>query len=167
MLALELPYQTSASMVLIQPDKADGMAALEKSFQEGQLLDLGQRLSTAPMERAKLYLPKFKIATSYDLIPAMQNMGVKDAFGFEKSDFKTMYAKSEIMIAQIKHKATLEVDEMGSVASAATAVEMVRKSASIRPSVAQIRFDRPFLVLIRERTTGANLFAGRINNPLE
>ena len=163
--AVDLPYQTSSSMVLIQPDKAGGMEALEKRLNEGLLTDLGHRLSQSRMERAKLYLPKFKIATEYDLIPAMKELGVKDAFGFAKSDFKAMYAKSSIKIAQIKHKATLEVDEAGSVAAAATAVEMVRKSAAIRPPAAQIRFDRPFLVLIREKTTGTNLFVGRINDP--
>ncbi len=165
LLALELPYKTSASMVLIQADKADGMAALEKQFNEGLLLDLGQRLATAPMERARLFLPKFKIQTKYDLMQPMAELGIKDAFSFKNSDFKKMYARSAVKISQIRHKATLEVDEQGSVATAATAVEMTLKSAAKPRPTPQIRFDRPFMVLIREGTTGTNLFVGRINDP--
>ncbi|MGB1131142.1 MAG: serpin family protein [Haloferula sp.] len=161
--AVELPYQTRASMVLILPDEADGMAALETNFSEAKLQDLGRRLASSGEEKIELYLPKFKIETEYDLVKPMQNLGIVDAFSSKKSDFKVMYGKTPVAIAQIKHKATLEVDEKGSVATAATAVEI--RGRSRRPPTPQIRFDRPFLVMIRDRDSGTNLFMGRINDP--
>ena len=161
--AVELPYQTRASMVLILPENADGMAALETNFCGAKLQDLGKRLASSGEEKIELYLPKFKIETEYDLVKPMQNLGIVDAFSFKKSDFKVMYGDSEVCIGQIKHKATLEVDEKGSVATAATAVGMAFNS--LPPPTPQIRFDRPFLVMIRDRDSGTNLFMGRINNP--
>jgi serpin B len=161
--AVELPYQTRASMVLILPKEAESMAALEKDFSEVKLQNLGKRLASSGTEKVDLYLPKFKIETKYDLVRPMQNLGIVDAFSFEKADFKVMYGSSLVRISQIKHKATLEVDEKGSVATAATAVEIEYKSD--RPPTPQIRFDRPFLLMIRDRDTGTNLFMGRINNP--
>ena len=161
LIAVEMPYQTSASMVLIMPDKAEGMKELQDKLSEAMIQDLCQRLKGGKGEYIKLFMPKFRIATSYDLIPQMKQLGIADAFDFDKADFKAMYGETPVKISQIKHKATLEVDEMGSVASAATAVEMQFYSA---PPPA-IRFDRPFLVLIRESSTGTNLFMGRINDP--
>ena len=162
-IAVELPYETRASMVLVLPDQADGMAALEKNFSEAKLQDLGKRLSASGEEKVELYLPKFKIATEYDLVGPMQNLGIVDAFEFHKADFKVMYGDRPVCISQIKHKATLEVDEKGSVATAATAVEMQTKS--LPAPTPRIRFDRPFLVMIRDRDSGTTLFAGRINDP--
>lgn len=158
--AVELPYQTHASMVMILPEEANGMAALETNFSEAKLQDLGKRLASSGEEEIELYLPKFKIETEYDLVKPMQNLGIVDAFDFDRADFKAMYNDRKVRISQIKHKATLEVDEKGSMATAATAVEMMADSAS-----PQIRFDRPFLVMIRDRDSGTNLFMGRINDP--
>ena len=164
-IAVELPYQTSVSMILILPDKADGMEKLDWNYGNGKLTNLHNDLADAPMERAKLYLPKFKIATEYDLVQPMKDLGIKDAFSFEKSDFKIMYGQSQVRIAQIKHKATLEVDEAGSVAAAATAVELKEKSAMRPKPTPEIRMDRPFLVVISERRSGNSLFMGRISDP--
>ena len=163
--AVELPYQTRASMVLLLPEEADGMGALEKNFSEAKLQDLGKRLASSGEEKVELYLPKFKIETEYDLVKPMQELGIVDAFSFKKSDFKVMYGDSEVCISQIKHKATLEVDEKGSVATAATAVEIF--GLSLPPPTPQIRFDRPFLLMIRDRDSGTNLFMGRINDPTQ
>ena len=91
----------------------------------------------------------------------MQNLGIVDAFSFKKSDFKVMYGDSEVCISQIKHKATLEVDEKGSVATAATAVEI---NLSL-PRLPQSSARSPLPAEIRDRDSGTNLFMGRINNP--
>lgn len=163
-IAVELPYETSASMVLLLPAEENGLAALEAGLNETMLLGLLQQLDTARKERAKLFMPRFKLATSYSLVDPLKQLGVMDALNIRKADFKAMYGETPVAISQITHKATLEVDEMGSVASAATAVEMSRLSAAIEQAP-QIRFDRPFLCMIRERSSGTILFMGRVSDP--
>jgi len=53
----------------------------------------------------------------------------------------------------------VSVDEVGTEAAAATGVIM---QTSLPP---RVQVDRPFLFLIRDRTTGSILFLGRILDP--
>ncbi|MFZ9938027.1 MAG: serpin family protein [Luteolibacter sp.] len=162
-IAVELLYANGASMVLVMPGKADGMAALEEQLSAPFVAGLCADLRKTQPKEINLSVPKFKVATKYGLIPAMKELGMVDAFAEERADFKAMYDKTPVSIAQIVHKATLEVDEKGSVAAAATAVEIQANSITEGPP--EIRFDRPFLVLIRDQATGTTLFMGRINDP--
>jgi serpin B len=70
-----------------------------------------------------------------------------------------------IWIGQIQHKAFIEINEEGSEAAAATGVEFITKSIS--PKITRFNVDHPFLFLLMDKTTGAILFMGRVNNPLE
>jgi len=163
-IAVEVPYETSASMVLVMPAKADGLEALEAGLDEAKLRQLYTGLDELGRTKGKveLVMPRFRIKSSYNLIPAMKQLGMQEAFT-RAANFSGMYGNNSVYITQIVHKATLEVDEEGSVATAATAIEMSRKSA---PRAApQIRFDRPFLVFIRESHTNSTLFMGRISDP--
>ena len=164
-IAVEMPYKSGASMVVILPDTPEGMGALEERLSPAMFDKLCNSLGAKQFEPIQLFLPKFKIATEYDLIPPMKKLGMKDAFDSAKSDFSPMYGSCDIEIAQIKHKATLEVDEKGSVATAVTAMEAVSECAYKFKREQIFRFDRPFLALIRENTTGTILFMGRISDP--
>ncbi len=160
--AVELPYRTSCSMVLVMPAKAEDFGAFEAGIRQAFVEQVCGQLKGGEQE-IELVLPKFKIATTYDLVPPMKSLGMADAFDGGLADFSGMYRRDDIHISQIKHKATLEVDELGSVASAATAVEMAFRGLPAPAPI--IRFDRPFLVLIRERQTQSTLFMGRISDP--
>ena len=64
------------------------------------------------------------------------------------------------------HKTRLVVDEAGAEGAAATAVVMETTSARIAPSDNfTFRADRPFWLLLRERTTGAPIFMGYVATP--
>jgi len=67
-------------------------------------------------------------------------------------------------ISRIIHQATVEVDEQGTEAAAATAVVM---DGGVGPPVQPIPFtiDRPALFVVRDRPTGAILFVGRLLDP--
>uniref|UniRef100_A0A8C0QN75 Serpin domain-containing protein n=1 Tax=Chelonoidis abingdonii TaxID=106734 RepID=A0A8C0QN75_CHEAB len=67
-----------------------------------------------------------------------------------------------LYLPQVVHKAVLNIDERGTEASAATAVEIMPMSVPLN-----IEFNSPFLVMIFDRTTNSTLFIGKINNPAE
>jgi serpin B len=93
-------------------------------------------------------------------------MGMDVAFRFPAADFSVMGSK-QFFIGEVIHKTRLEVDEEGTVAAAATAVQMRAGSAMRRqpPPLKTLVFNRPFVILIGDSSTGALIFAGVVENP--
>lgn len=162
--AASMPYKGgSMSMVILLPDEVDGLPALEEQLKAQNLGQWLEELDKTMPQEIDIYLPRFKVETGYDLVGSIQALGVHDAFEADVADFRGMgWPKGDLWIAQIKHKAFVEVNEEGTEAAAATAVEMVTKAAMPRPP---FRADHPFLFVIRDNQTGAVLFLGRLVNP--
>jgi len=163
--AISIPYKgKNLSMVILLPRAVDGVAALEKQFTTQNLKEWLGKLDKERVQKVELYLPKFKFATSYDLVDPFKKMGMKDAFSMGAADFSGMgWPKGDLWIGQIKHKAFVEVNEEGTEAAAATAVEMMTKTVPASPPV--FRADHPFLFIIRDNQSDNILFMGRMNNP--
>ncbi len=167
--AVSIPYNSgSQSMVILLPEKRDGIASFESSLTFEKLQSLIYSLASERPQKVALSLPKFEMATEQDLIPPFKSLGMHLAFTQTKSDFGGISGHQdqlgELYISQIKHKATFEADEAGSVVTSATAVEMATRGASI---TAPFRADHPFLFCITDKSTGAILFLGRMANPHE
>ncbi len=164
--AVSIPYKgNNLSMVVVLPTKFNGLAALEKQLTIENLKEWLAKLDKENVQEVLVYLPKFKLETSYDLASPFQNMGMKDAFLPGMADFSGVgWPKGNLWISQIKHKAFVEVNEEGTEAAAATAVEMVGAAMSSRENPV-FRADHPFFFIIRDNTSGAILFMGRIVNP--
>jgi len=154
---LELPYRGGdLSMVVILPRKDGGLAALERELTPLRLFDLLYGLHE---ETVSVALPKFTFRWgTTDLVPALKALGMKEAFG-AGADFSGMTGSKGFFISLVLHQAFIEVNEEGSEAAAATAV--IAKRGMPR----QVRVDRPFLFLIRDRTTDSILFFGRVMDP--
>jgi serpin B len=154
--ALELPYDGGElSMVLVLPSELGGFeAGLDPERLDGVLASLGSRSVT-------MALPRFKIASTLDLAPPLEDLGMPAAFS-DHADFSGMSVQGGLFITDVLHEAFVSVNEAGTEAAAATAVVIGETSA---PEPAAIRFDRPFLFVIRDRATGAILFVGRVADP--
>jgi serine protease inhibitor len=105
-------------------------------------------------------LPKMKIAGDQHLEKVLPSLGVPTAFG-GAADFSNMTGEA-VQIGQVKHKAVIEVDEVGTEAAAATAITMVRGPS---PEPFAFTADKPFLMAIQERSSGAIVFLSRVENP--
>jgi serine protease inhibitor len=68
-------------------------------------------------------------------------------------------------IGVVEHAATLQVGEMGTVASAATAVGIAASAAQAGPP--PVVFDRLYLMVVTDRTTGEPLFMARVTDPAQ
>lgn len=163
--ALSLPYGgRQLSMVILLPSDVDRLSKLEKRLTAEYLQPLLAKLDAAPAQLTDVTIPKYTLRTGYDLVPACEALGIKDAFVDGQADFRGMgWPKGELWISQIVHKAFVAVDEEGTEAAAATAVEMATRGPAPVPLV--FRADHPFLFLIRDNQTGTILFLGRITNP--
>jgi serpin B len=92
-------------------------------------------------------------------------MGMNQAFDPTRADFSGMSSSGELYISRVIHKATVDVDEAGTEAAAATAVIATAGAAPDEQEPVIFRADRPFLFFIRDRETGTILFVGRVLNP--
>lgn len=162
--AIALPYKGNLmSMIVMLPQNVGGLSSLEKDLNAENLAALLTEIDSAYPRTTLLYLPKFKFETGYDLTPTCRALGMKDAFDPSAADFSGMgWPKGKLWISQIKHKAFVEVNEEGTEAAAATAVEMATKSIRMDPV---FRADHPFIFIIRENSTGSILFMGRTADP--
>ncbi len=106
-----------------------------------------------------------------ELNDELSNMGMEIAFDPNSADFSLMLenpgdARENLYIGEVRHKTFCRVDELGTEASAVTSVEMRVTSAGMDPEI-QLIFDRPFIYGIVDEVTGAPLFLGIMENPLE
>ncbi|MDJ0755300.1 MAG: serpin family protein [Ardenticatenaceae bacterium] len=161
-LLLELPYvDDSLSMIVLLPREIDGLARLEESLVKDGLTE---RLTGLRREEVQVFLPRFKVTSSFRLSGTMPSMGMIDAFDENLADFSGIDGvKHWLYITAMVHKAFINVNEEGSEAAAATGVILGVRSAP--PPVPVFRADHPFLFLIRENSTGSILFLGRVVNP--
>ena len=108
-------------------------------------------------------LPKLDLTWGDDLMAPLRASGLQAALG-PRPDFSGM-ADGDFAIGAISHKTRLVVDEEGSEGAAATGVTMV--ATAMRPPTESFTFiaDRPFWLLLREKTTGAPIFLGYVAAP--
>jgi serpin B len=160
---IELPYAgNDVTMLVVLPQKEMPLSAVEKNLDTAMLAEWDKSLAEKKVE---VYLPRFRATAAFRLDKTLKEMGMSDAFSQELADFSGMVdGRSKLYIGAVVHKAFVDVDEKGTEAAAATAVIMQLKSAMPEP-VPVFRADRPFLFMIREKSTGKILFIGRLNDP--
>jgi serpin B len=105
--------------------------------------------------------PKVNLATQLSMKPVLTGLGMGVAFT-SAADF-TGLSQQACCIGFVEHAATLDIGEKGTVASAATAVGMEATAGHLLPP--QVRFDRPYLILVTARATGEPLFMARVADP--
>ncbi|UCH11384.1 MAG: serpin family protein [Fidelibacterota bacterium] len=106
-----------------------------------------------------LQLPKFTLEYDILLNEVLEALGMGEAFT-GSADFTRMLAGGGIWIDFVRHKTFVKVNEEGTEAAAVTIVVM---TDSLPEPL--LRVDRPFVFVIRERTSGALLFMGKIVKP--
>ena len=165
---LDLPYgDGSLSMVVLLPKEIDGLANLESKL---TFQNLQQWTASVKHEdEVKVYLPRFKTTSQFEMSSTLKTMGMETAFDANTADFSGMTGGKDLFISAVIHKAFVDVNEEGTEAAAATGVIMAPTAAPIQePTEPPIfRADHPFVFMIRDNRHGGILFLGRIANPLE
>ncbi len=166
---LELAYKGRAlSLAILLPKKTDGLPLLEKSLTAQAL---NGWLSHLREREVAVYIPRFKLTSTFSLADTLGDMGMSSAFipcGRPEpacADFSGMDGLRDLYISAVLHKAFVEVNEEGTEAAAATAVVMRLTATPLRAEPPVFRADHPFIFLIRHRSSGAILFMGRLADP--
>ena len=117
----------------------------------------------------RLFMPRFAIETRVELEAVLAAVGMGLAFEPGRADFTGIHVpeapQDGIHISKVIHQANIDVDEKGTEAAAATAVGMDTGGGPGPLDEITIRFDHPFLFVLRDVDTGAVLFMGRVTDP--
>eukprot|EP00921_Rhytidocystis_pertsovi_P023507 GHVQ01037608.1.p1 GENE.GHVQ01037608.1~~GHVQ01037608.1.p1 ORF type:complete len:486 (+),score=55.41 GHVQ01037608.1:162-1619(+) len=189
---VEIPYKGGAlSMVIVMPDDPLKLSEHEKRWAEDPAVveDWIAKMDSSEAKKALMRgpntvrLPYFKLTPetvpeALDLTTAMRGVGVREIFDDTKCDLTNIDPSvRNFGVSGIYHSCTVEVDEKGTEAAAATAVVIAFRSLPIPGQ--HIVVDRPFMFQIRLRRrqsgTGGDqqfmdrhkdlvLFMGRVGN---
>ena len=155
------------SMGIILPRKWRMLKDIEKNLTIDKLHNICIK---SKRKDVQVFLPKFKLTSSYELENTLKELGMTEAFN-TAADFSNIFgSKGDVWVSRILQKAMIEVNEKGSKAAAATVVEMEGLSieeVDSRPKPIVFNANRPFLFFIQEKESKAIIFIGRVTNPKE
>lgn len=154
--AVELNYiGRKYSLLAMMPNDVAKFASWEKTIDDAYVKNITQSLER---ENVVLLFPKFTTEYTQGLVPVFKEMGLASPFS-NSADFTGISLKEQLFVSEIIHKAIVKVYETGTEAAAATAIMVKCTGMAMKPPK-EIRFNKPFVYLIREKETGAILFLG-------
>jgi serpin B len=157
---VELPYGDSAfSMVVLLPDPGVKVADLVDAMDADQW---DAWFEHPHPTNILVQLPKFKYDFKSLLNDPLIDLGLGIAFS-ESADFSKIKPNSGLFISRVIHQTFIDVKEEGTEAAAATIVEML--DSAIPGGPLTFRADRPFVYVIKENSTGAIVFMGKVGKP--
>lgn len=152
---LDMPYGNKAfSMTVILPNEGKSVYNVLNAM-NGK--SWNAVLSEMHMQEVQVYFPRFKAQNKFLLNDALENMGMKLAFS-PYANFRQI-ADTNLCLNRVLHDTYIEVTEKGTVAAAATVVEIGLTSIAM-PAIFNV--NKPFLFMIREKSTGVILFIGKM-----
>lgn len=155
---INLPYGNEQySMTIVLPN---GNNTLGQLIPELSSANLNNWLGSGTKRTWDLHMPKFKLEYEEKLNDVLTTLGMGVAFSGGADFSRMLEGQTRLAISQVKHKTFVEVNEEGTEAAAVTSVGM--EVTSMPPS---IDINRPFVFLIREKSSGAILFIGKLMQP--
>ncbi|KAK9874809.1 hypothetical protein WA026_005617 [Henosepilachna vigintioctopunctata] len=148
---LRLPYEDDkAELLIILPNEIERFKPIENQLEK--LWDIQNYTST----RVSVFLPRFRVESTMNLIPLLKNMGIK--LLFEGADLKGI-TKEPIGVSAFQQKAFIDVDEFGTEAGAAAAAIADNRAVLEEPSEV-FRVDHPFMFTLMY--DGLEIMSGRV-----
>ncbi|XP_037357908.1 serpin A12 [Talpa occidentalis] len=152
---LEMPYQGNVTATFILPDEGK-MQTVEKALKR----DTFARWKNLITRRvADVSMPKFSITGTYDLKKMLSYLGVSKVFEAH-GDLTRISPDHNLKVSEAVHKATMRMDEKGTEAAAGSGAQTLPMEKPLA-----VKMNRPFLLVIKEKTTSSLLFLGKITDP--
>ena len=157
----------AGSMWFVLPDEG---VTPEELLSDAEAMDFLFAINKYEWENKKyIYvnksIPKFDVASQFDLADGLQALGITDVFDPAVSDYTPMTTDVDapIILSRADHAARVVIDEQGCTAAAFT---VIANTAGAMPPEDEVDFvlNRPFLFCI----TGLSdlpLFVGIVNHP--
>ncbi|KAM4795663.1 alpha-2-antiplasmin [Rhinophrynus dorsalis] len=146
-----LPFKGNMSLLVIMPLHSEwNISKILHNFNKTELY------SRFPKERPTLLrIPKLHLDYKLELSQTLTSLGLGQLF---TNPQLCEITDKDLVVSSVQHQSTLELNEEGVEASAATAVLLSR-------SLATYSINRPFLFFLFDDNTGLPLFMGHVHNP--
>ena len=157
---LEMRYAgTGLALDILLPKPGERLSDLQSRFTFENLTGWLHELRDCNVD---VTIPKFRAESEFSLRETLSRLGMANAFT-GSADFSGINGAHNLTLADVRHKAFVDVSEEGTEAAAATgtSVALVRM---IVPDTPAFRADHPFLFLIRDTRSPVILFAGQLMN---
>ncbi|XP_053565002.1 serpin I2 [Bombina bombina] len=155
---LELPYKDEMfSLILTLPSENVDVEELEKMISAPLIKSW---ISDMSEETVELSLPRFKVEDKIDLKKLLFHLNITEIFN-QNCDLSGITDSHNIYISKVVQKISIEINEEGSEAAAASGMQAAAMSMTHHSFIA----DHPFLFFIRHNQSGSILFMGKVTNP--
>lgn len=161
--AIDLPYGNEKfSMSIFLPRAGKSTEDIIMAMNSG---GLSTWIQDFEKKNLVVTLPKFKFGYKELLNQPLIDMGLGIAFS-DDADFSGINDAGNLTISRVIHQSFIDVNEKGTEAAAVTVVEI--EVTSVNPDEDDSRFtaDHPFIFMIREKSTNALLFIGKVGHPV-
>ncbi|CAF0861851.1 unnamed protein product [Didymodactylos carnosus] len=161
---VEIPFNTTKNsknlqlvFTVILPNEGVTLTTVQKQLSSNILKSVLNSVNEALIF---LSLPKFKTQSTFNLKKSLQTINVTDVFDVNKANLSGISPSQppSLYVTKVIHKALINVDENGVTAAAVTAIPIDSRGLPFEKIV--FNCNRPFLYLIREKTSGLVLFVG-------
>lgn len=142
------------------PDENITVADYLSTLTGEKLAGLLANASDVPVNAA---IPKFECEYDIEMSDVLKDLGMTNAFNSSLADFSRLGHSTEgnIYIGRVLHKTFIGVNEKGTLAGAATAVEMKTESAMMEPEeIKTVYLNRPFIYMLIDCESKLPLFIG-------
>lgn len=160
-LGFKLPLKRDFNFSVLLPNEGTNVYDyIQQLTAEDLLATLGNSKEGEAITR----LPKFECESSFELKEILKSMGVRQVFS-KNADFSNMLTEEPFNLSNVRHKANITVDEVGTRAGASTITIMTGAAPpKPRPDPIEITLDRPFVYMITESKTNIPVFIGVVTD---
>ncbi|KAG7470674.1 hypothetical protein MATL_G00116380 [Megalops atlanticus] len=145
------PFKQHMSLLVVVPQS--GHVNVSDIAAKFNTADLYARFPRERIMRVKL--PKFKLEYSQELQESLTKLGLGEIFSGPNL---AGIANGPLFVSSVQHKSSMEVNEEGAEAAAATAVIISRSNPTFT-------VNQPFFFALMDDTTQTPVFLGVITNP--
>lgn len=148
--------------VIIQPDNFS-LSEYINNINDDKLNNILNNLKSLRDDprKVEIAVPKFSFEYNFNTLDTFSRLGL-DLINPNLSRISDLNDGINIF-----HKVNIDFSEAGLKAAAATVIELMVGSARITESeILHITIDKPFLFLLREKTSNTILFMGTVYNPI-
>ena len=153
------PYKNGYGFAALLPNEDISLSDYVASVTGKSFIDTIKKAKDIPVETE---IPKFSYDYDIEMNSALKVLGMTNPFEPSKADFSALGSSDSgnIFISRVLHKAYIAVDEKGTKAGAATAVETVY--AALEEGVYKVTLDRPFVYAVIDDAAGLPVFIGTV-----